>query len=156
MIRAAKLEPALYEEVEHDAGATVQAMIVVAGAMVLAGLGSVLLGSFSVKGLLVNACIALVWWVVWAVATWLVGTKVFGGTADVGEMLRVLGFAFTPMCLGIIPWIGWLIGLIWTLACGVVAVRQGLDLPMPKAIATILVAALPGLLVGAAINAILF
>ena len=38
-----------------------------------------------------------------------------------------------------IPCIGWIIGLIWTLAAGFVAVRQGLDLDNMKAFFTIVI-----------------
>jgi dolichyl-phosphate-mannose--protein O-mannosyl transferase len=49
-------------------------------------------------------------------------------------MLRAVGFAYAPMVLGIIPCFGWIIGLIWTLAALVVAIRQGLDLDTTKAV----------------------
>ena len=67
------------------------------------------------------------------------GTSLFGGEADLGEMLRVIGFAYAPQFLGIIPCIGWLIGAIWTLIAGFIAVRQGLDLDNTKAFLTIVI-----------------
>src|SRR4051812_21324565 len=91
-IRAAKLEPALYNEVEHDLTATPQAAIVVgvvALATVIGGLGS---GGF-IGALIGGIVLAFVGWVIWAYATYYVGTQMFGGTATPGEMLRTLGFA---------------------------------------------------------------
>ena len=49
-------------------------------------------------------------------------------------MLRVVGFAYAPMVLGLIPCVGWIIGLLWTLAALVVATRQGLDVDTGKAV----------------------
>ena len=155
MVRAVKLENALYDEVEHDASAISQAALVVVLASVLAGLGSTL-RHFSILGLAAGILSSLVGWAVWSACTWFIGTRVFKGTADVGEMLRVLGFAYTPMMLGIIPFIGGFIGFFWSLACGVVAVRQGLDISTGKAVGTILLALLPALLILAAINAVIY
>jgi hypothetical protein len=85
----------------------------------------------------------LIWtfigWVVWAVVTYLVGTSVFGGKADLGEMLRVIGFAQAPQFLAIIPCVGSIVGAIWALIAGFIAVRQGLDLDNTKAFLTILI-----------------
>ena len=80
---------------------------------------------------------ALLGWLVWSAVTYFVGTSFFGGQADLGEMLRVIGFAYAPQILGIIPCIGWIIGVVWTLAAGFIAVRQGLDLDNTKAALTI-------------------
>jgi hypothetical protein len=70
--------------------------------------------------------------------TWFIGVNFFGGQADLGEMLRVIGFAYAPQVLGIIPCIGWPIGIIWSMAAGFVAVRQGLDLDNTKTFFTII------------------
>ena len=85
----------------------------------------------------------LIWtfvgWVIWSAVTYFVGTSVFGGVADMGEMLRVIGFAYAPQILSIIPCIGGLVGAIWSLIAGFVAVRQGLDLDNTKAFLTIVI-----------------
>jgi hypothetical protein len=66
----------------------------------------------------------------------IVGTKLFPGKntqADMGQMLRTMGFAQSAglfNVLGIIPFLGWLIRLvvgIWVLVAMVIAVRQALD-----------------------------
>jgi hypothetical protein len=84
----------------------------------------------------------LIWtfigWAIWSGVTYLVGTNLFGGKADMGEMLRVIGFAQAPQVLGIIPCVG-IIGAIWSLIAGFIAVRQGLDLDNTKAFLTILI-----------------
>ena len=81
----------------------------------------------------------IIGWLVWSAVTYFVGTSFFGGKADMGQMLRVLGFAYAPQILSIIPCIGWLIGAIWSLVAAFIAVRQGLDLDNTKAFLTIIV-----------------
>ena len=153
MIRAAKLEPQLYEEVEHDQDATIPAGAVVVLASALSGLGA--LFTMGLGGFLQVIFSALFGWAVWSVIIFFVGTKLFEGKADVGEMLRVLGFAYTPMCLGIIPFLGWLVGSVWTIIAIVVATRQGLDVSTGKAVAAILIG-LPVYIVIAILMAIVF
>lgn len=133
MIRAARLEPGLYEEVEHDHSATGQALQVVVISSVAAGIGS--LGG-GIVGLINGVILAVIGWVVWAAVIWLIGTRLLPGPdteADLGQLLRTLGFATAPgviRVLGFIPLLGWLIGLVafvWLLATTVIAVRQALD-----------------------------
>lgn len=134
MFRAAKLDVQLYEEVEADIGATTQATIVVVLAALAAGIGS--LGSGGVSGLFTGTIIALVGWLVWALLTYLIGTKLLPEpqtNADYGQLLRTIGFASAPgviRVLGIVPGLApflFLIGGIWMLVAMVVAVRQALD-----------------------------
>ena len=72
-IGAARLTPAIYEEVEADKTATGQAMLVVALASVAGGIG--LTGGGT--GLLVGTVAALFGWVIWAVLIYVLGAKVF-------------------------------------------------------------------------------
>lgn len=136
MLRAARLEPGVYEEVEHDPATTSQAAIVVVLASIAGGIGSAQLqGNFF--GLLIMGTLAsLGGWVIWSVLCWAVGTKLLpeeSTEADIGQLLRTLGFAAAPGVLrifGIIPGIGQLIVFavtIWMMAAFVVAVRQALD-----------------------------
>jgi hypothetical protein len=88
----------------------------------------------------------------WSVVTWFVGTRFFGGVADVGEMLRVIGFAYLPMLFSIIPCVGGFIGIIWTFAAGFIAIRQGLDLDNTKAFFTVVIGAVVYVLLVAVVN----
>jgi len=135
MFGAAKLDANVYEEVEHDSAATGQAAGVVVLSSVAAGIGSI--GYMdATTAIVVGTIIALVGWLIWAGLTLLIGTKLLPAEeteADMGQMLRTLGFATAPgvlRVLGFVPGIGGLIvlaGNIWMLVAMVVAVRQALD-----------------------------
>lgn len=133
-IGAAKLQAAAYEEVEHDTGATGQAAVVVVAAALAAGIGS--LGQLGLSGVVVMTAASLLGWAVWALVTYLVGTRLLPGPkteADLGQLLRTLGFAAAPgvfQVFHIIPFAGFLIAIavqLWQLAAMVVGVRQALD-----------------------------
>ena len=132
MIGAAKLNIAIYEEVEGDSTATGQAMGVVVLSSLAAGVGSAALGA----GVIASAVAALLSWVIWAFLTYLVGTRLLPEPqthADMGQMMRTLGFAQSPgvlRVLGGVPGIGPLllaIVSVWMLVAMVIAVRQALD-----------------------------
>ena len=134
MIRAAKLDVNLYEEVEADKGAMGQAMGVVVLSSVAAGIGST--GTTGINGIIVCAITALIAWYIWAYITYFIGTKIIPEPqtkADHGELLRTIGFSSSPGLLrimGFIPGIGgiiFIIASVWMLVAMVIAVRQALD-----------------------------
>ena len=134
IIRAAKLDINLYEEVEADKGALRQAMWVVVLSSIAAGIGTVAKGGFG--GILVGTITALIGWFIWAYLTYLIGTKLLPEPqtrADVGELLRTIGFSTAPgliRVLGIIPGLArvvFLVTSVWMLVAMVIAVRQALD-----------------------------
>jgi hypothetical protein len=143
MIGAAMLDASVYEEVEADRGATGQAAAVVAIVAVCSAIGHMGHGGRGPVGAIILAFIS---WLLWAGLTYVIGTKLFGGTADMGEMLRTLGFAQSPGVLavvGIIPFLGGLVLFavgIWILVAAVVAIRQALDFDTGKAVATAVIA----------------
>lgn len=135
MIASSKLDADIYEEVEHDTGATGQAAGVVVLSSIAAGIGTIAYAGLW-SGLVVGSIAALVGWVIWAALTWLIGTKLLpedSTEADVGQLMRTIGFSASPGILrigGIIPGIGPLIvtiATVWMLAAMVVAVRAALD-----------------------------
>jgi hypothetical protein len=134
MIRAAKLDVNLYEEVEADKGAMGQAMAVVVLSSVAAGIGTA--GTAGIKGLILGTIVALVGWFIWAFLTYYIGTRLLPEPqtkADYGELLRTIGFSSSPgvlRVLGIIPMLGNILNFIcsiWMLVAMVIAVRQALD-----------------------------
>lgn len=133
IIRALALEPELYEEVEADSAALVQAASVVILSSLATGVG--VLGD-SPAEMIVGTVGALVSWVVWAGTTYLIGTRILPAPrtkSSLGELLRTTGFATAPALLRVLGWVSGLWGLIflltsvWMLAAFVVAVRQALD-----------------------------
>jgi len=134
MMRAAKLDVQLYEEVEKDHTAMPQAMTAVLISSLAAGIGS--LGVVGLWGLLGGLVAALVGWFVWALLTYFIGTRLLPEPqtkADLGELLRTIGFSSSPgviRVLGVIPFLGaivMLVASIWMLVAMVIAVRQALD-----------------------------
>jgi len=103
MVRAAKLDVNLYEEVEADKGAMSQAMGVVVLSSVAAGIGS--MGTIGTKGVVIGAITALIAWYVWAYITYFIGAKILPEPqtkADHGELLRTIGFSSSPGLLRIL------------------------------------------------------
>ncbi|MFM7141564.1 MAG: YIP1 family protein [Alphaproteobacteria bacterium] len=134
LLRAARLDPELYEEVEHDEDALGEAMSVVVASSLAAAIGT---GAEDGLGpALAGVLLSLVSWVAWSAISFLVGTRFLPGPkteADVGQLLRATGFASTPGLIrifGIVPglrMIAFVIAALWTLSAMVIAVRQALD-----------------------------
>ncbi len=134
IIRAAKLDVNLYEEVEADPEAMGQAMGVVILSAVAAGIAS--FGQVGLTGILIATLGALVSWYLWAFLTYIIGAKLLPEpqtSADYGQLLRTIGFSSAPGLLrvfGIIPGLRTLVffaASVWMLVAMVVAVRQALD-----------------------------
>ena len=161
MIRAARLDPQLYEEVEHDRSATSQALLVVVLGAIAAGIGAL---SGGIAGLVVGVVASLVGWVVYAYIAYWVGTNIFKGPhteATWGQLLRTLGFANSPrilMVLVVIPVVGIFVGLavfIWLLFTTVIAIRHALDFDTWRAIATAVVSLLAQVVIYSVVFAII-
>jgi hypothetical protein len=128
------LDGPTYENIEADRSATGQAVAVVVIASVAAGAGvGLFLGPF---GLIQETIAALVGWVMWAGATYLIGTRVLPEPqtrTDMGELLRVIGFSYAPQVFAFfafIPFLGIVVRTavaFWLLATTVMAVQHALD-----------------------------
>jgi Yip1 domain len=164
MVGAARLDPGTYEEVEADTGATGQAALVVVISSICLAIGGRL--GAGLLGLVLMSLFRLIGWYVWALVTYLIGTRLMPTTkteADVGQLLRTLGFASTPGVLaifGVIPGLGAVVNVVvgvWMLVAMVIAVRQALDYDStPRAVGVVVigfviylvVAALAGMVIG--------
>jgi hypothetical protein len=170
MLRAARLDIPLYNEVEADTSATSQALTVVVLVGLASGIGSAIGGLIAggervaVGGLVAGIVRELLGWAAWSFVMYFVGTRLFHGTATYGELLRTLGFAYSPgvlLILRFIPVLGVIIVPvvgIWRVIAGFFAVREALDIETGPTIATIVVgiiAYLVVLVIIAAINAAL-
>ena len=133
IIRASKLEVSLYEEVEADESATLQAAAVVVLSSLAAGVGALSLGA---SNFLMAPILSLVSWYIWAYIIYFIGAKLFpepNTKADHGQLLRTIGFSsapglirvfgFTPELMSIV----FIVSSIWMLVAMVIAVRQALD-----------------------------
>jgi hypothetical protein len=154
MIRAAKLDIDLYEEVEADTSANGQAFVVVLLVSLATGIGTGIGGIIEhdaiwfLWGVLIGLATSIGGWLLWALLAYWLGTTIFRGPeteATYGQLLRTLGFAHSPGAVRIfsfIPFLGGLISFVasvWFLIAGVIAVRQALDFSTGRAIATCIV-----------------
>ena len=131
--RAIKIDIDLYEEVEKDKSATVQAGIVVVLSSLAAGVGALQLGA---SNFLIAPILSLLSWYVWAYVIYFVGVKLFGSQStrsNHGELLRTIGFSSAPGLIrvfGVTPdlmTVTFIGSAFWMLACMVVAVKSALD-----------------------------
>ena len=147
VFRAIKIDIDLYEEVEKDKSATIQAGVVVVLSSLAAGVGALQLG---VSNFLLAPALSLLSWYVWAYIIYFVGVKMFADPntrSNHGELLRTIGFSSAPGFIRIfgftpelmtVTFIG---SAFWMLACMVVAVKSALDYnSMWKAFGVVIVA----------------
>ncbi len=134
ILRAAKLDALLYEEVEADKTATRQAMLVVVLSGLAYGVGSISRGG--ALGVALGVVMGLVGWYIWAFIIYFIGTRLLPEPqtkSNVGELLRTLGFASAPglvRVFGIFPAIQYPVfslAAVWMLVAMVIAVKQALD-----------------------------
>ena len=153
-----RLDVATFEEIEHNESLTLPAALIVILVSLISGLGNGffnLIFSRSFFGGFFGALVStILGWMLWSVVTWFIGTRFFNGQADVGEMLRVIGFAYAPLVLSIIPCVGGVIGVVWAIIAGFIAIRQGLDLDNGKTLLTVVLGAICYLVLTAIVNLI--
>ena len=134
MVRALLLDAGLYEEVEADRGANLQAFVVVVLSGSALGVGG--MANSGWEGIPIQAAIAIVLWLGWAGTTYWIGTRLLPEPqteADLGQLTRTIGFSAAPGILRflmLIPGLGLAVLVVcalWELAAMVVAVRQALD-----------------------------
>ena len=128
------LRPSVFEDIESDKHANAQAFAVVVLASIAAGLGG---GQYGGVGRMVLEAIgAVVGLITWAALTYVLGVRLLPEPqtrSDLGELLRVMGFATAPnlfAALGVVPFAGRLVPYVisfWLLASFTIAVRQALD-----------------------------
>ena len=133
IIRACKLDVSLYEEVEADKSATLQAALVVVLSSLAAGIGAISLGA---SNFIMAPILSLISWYIWAYLIYFIGTKLFpepNTKADHGQLLRTIGFSSAPGLIRIFGFTPDLMSItfigagIWMLVAMVIAVRQALD-----------------------------
>ncbi|MCL2690477.1 MAG: YIP1 family protein [Chitinispirillia bacterium] len=133
MLRAAKLDASLYDEVESDRAAMGQAVSVIILSSIASGIGG---GAFTAPGILVMTLAAFAGWFLWAFLTFFIGTRFLpqeNTRADYSKLLRTIGFASSPGLIrifGIIPTLRSIVffaAAAWMVIAMVVAVREALS-----------------------------
>jgi len=153
VVRAARLDASLYNEVKADSKSNWQSFLIVilASLAVSTGIGMAgwfaLARTWSLWGLLAHLIGSIVLWCIWSLFAYLIRITAFRGSetsASVGALIRTIGFSSSPGVLGLfvfIPAVGGVILLcvsVWALAAGVVAVKQSLGFTTGRAVVTCL------------------
>jgi len=153
MIRAARLDPNLYDEVVRDWYANGQAFLVVliVFACTLIGLGpAALLGLLSPLGwpaLIRFTVVSVLNWLFWVFVAQLIGLR-WGSRADFEHLMRPVGFAHAPgvlLVLRMVPSLALpvtLIVFLWTSFARVLAVREAMQFPLGKAVGMVVLTTL--------------
>ncbi len=143
MVRAARLDPLLYRELQSDSGAIRQAFQVVILSSAALGLGAGVLSliagdiSAALGGLLRATAFALVSWGIWALIAYQIGGVVLrasgeGATHGLAGFLRIIGFSASPGVLQVFVFLAGsvvlLIANIWMTVAMVIAVREALGI----------------------------
>ena len=159
---ALMLDARTYRDVEQDADANGQAALTVVLAALAAGIGAILSRDL-VQNVLGTAISSLLQWIIFSFVAYYVGASLFSsGQTSVtpGQVLRTMGFAQAPkllLVLGIIPILGWVVGLVvvfWFLAAAVVALREAFEFETGRAIGTGLIALVVILVIDLVLSAI--
>jgi hypothetical protein len=109
--RLLRLDLTVFEEIRSDPSATLGAIIVVAVASVLAGIGSWLWAvqtrgvdgaEVFYKSLVVGSILQTLAWFIWVYFVFQVLARGYGARTDIFELIRTMGFAFAPVGLSIL------------------------------------------------------
>ena len=166
-LRAALLDREFFQEAENDIDLNQEALLVVIIVSVASGvaafIASLINGRFgsAVLGLSISAAVGIANYYIWSYVTHYIGTKMFSGEAEPGELLRVMGYASAPRVLSLlvfIPFLGPLLGLagnIWALVAGFVGAKEALDLDTTETLATVFLGWLAILIIGGIVKSML-
>ncbi len=149
VMRAALLDKEFYKEAEADTSLNQEALMVVIIVSIAGGVGSFIGSLFggaigaAILALIVSIAVGITNYFIWAYVTHFIGTNMFKGEAEPGELLRVLGYASGPRILSLlifIPCLGGILsfgGGIWALVAGFFGVQEALDLDTTETLVTV-------------------
>ncbi len=146
MLKAARLRGETFQEIRNDGAATGQALAVLFLATLSYGIGFSIFvafqsGDFTLQGLIIgalaNMMLSLIAALLWAITTFLVGTKLFRGKVLFWDHARTLFFSATPGVLFILIAIPYwavyasatFVLIWWIVVCGVIAVKNSMGFP---------------------------
>lgn len=111
LVRLARLDLRVLSEVRDDQSATIPAVAVAAGSLLLLGLGGWLwwatsglgdTGAVFLKSSLVGSGLAFALWLVWLLVAYSVLQRVASVTVPAERLLRCCGFGASPAALGVL------------------------------------------------------
>jgi hypothetical protein len=135
IVGAVRLDPRVYEEVEHDTRTTLEAIVVVTASSIATGVGARGFGGRS-DDVWFFAVISMAAWAAWVALTYRVGIRLLPESqtyATPGQMIRTLGFATAPglfRVAGVWPSLTlpvFAVTSIWMLMATIVALQRALD-----------------------------
>ena len=155
LVRAARLDGTLYEEVKANTTAMGPAFGIVGLVALAHGAGGVVRAvAFGrdppTEGFLIGAQGEIVFWLGSSFAIYLLGRYLLGSTATYGQVLRPLGFAALPGLLILVAALASLVGaqiavfallVPWRLATSFVAVERALGVDRAKSAVALLLGA---------------
>lgn len=142
LLRLARLDLSVFDEVKDDVSATAPTLTVAVAASFLSGLGSWLwwtledlpdAGEVFVKSFLVGSIFQVGVWFLWVYVAAMILSRGLGVAADLNRLLRTMGLAFAPMAIALLMLISFLgvpfaaIGVGATVALSYVAIQAATD-----------------------------
>ncbi len=143
LLRLARLDLSVFDDVKDDVSATVPTLTVAVAASFLSGLGSWLWWTFQdfpkggsdvfVKSFLLGSILQVGVWFLWVYVAAMVLSRGLGVAADLNRLLRTMGLAFAPMAIAVLIFISFLavpfgvIAVGATLALTYVAIQAATD-----------------------------
>jgi hypothetical protein len=109
--RLLRLDLSVFDEIRSDPSATPGAIMIVAAASVMAGIGSWLwavqtsgveASEVFIKSLVIGSILQTLAWFIWVYLVFQVLARGYGARTDIFELIRTMGFAFAPVGLGIL------------------------------------------------------
>ena len=132
LLRLARLDLSVFDDVKDDVSATVPTLVVAVAASFLSGLGSWLWWTFEdfpdagevmVKSFFVGSILQVGVWFLWVYVAAMILSKGLRVPADLNRMMRTMGLAFAPMSIAVLMLISFL-----TVPFGVIAVAATVGL----------------------------
>ena len=111
LLRLARLDTTVFDEVRMDPAATASSFVVAAAAAFAAGLGGWLWwiqkfdfdgGRVFVQSVILGSLFAIGLWVVWLFVVYVLLTQVFRERADLQQLIRTMGLAAAPLGLSLL------------------------------------------------------
>jgi uncharacterized membrane protein len=111
LMRLARLDLTVFDDVKDNAAATAPAIAVVVVASFLAGLGTWLWGvvedvpdkgELLLKATILGSIVQIFLWLLWVYIAAMILSRVFGTGADPYRMIRTMGLAFAPMAISLL------------------------------------------------------